>query len=166
MSISIAEADITTFTADAIVNAANTQLAHGGGVCGAIFKAAGARKLRKACGELSPIKTGEAVITPGFALRSRYIIHAVGPIYSPQSPEKSERLLRLTYTNALKCAVQNGCQSVVFPLISSGIYGYPAADALRVATSAILEFLREQDLEVTLVLLGEAALNAWKEFRW
>ncbi|MDR1821581.1 MAG: macro domain-containing protein [Oscillospiraceae bacterium] len=155
MPFNIIHGDITKQRADAIVNAANTDLAQGGGVCGAIFRAAGARELQAACDNLAPIKTGEAVITPGFSLPAKYVIHAAGPIYHRQSAERSEELLRAAYTNSLKRAVENGCKSVAFPLISSGIYGYPRDEALRVAASAIHVFLAEHELDVSLVLFGD-----------
>ena len=101
MPFTIIRQDITKMKVDAIVNAANTSLAMGGGVCGAIFFAAGADKLQKACRKLSPIKTGEAVITPGFALPAKYVIHTAGPVYRQEKPEESEKLLRLSYTNSL-----------------------------------------------------------------
>jgi O-acetyl-ADP-ribose deacetylase (regulator of RNase III) len=144
--------DITKLNVDAIVNAANTQLAMGGGVCGAIFNAAGASQLQAACDKLSPINTGDAVITPGFNLPAKYIIHTAGPIYNKWNEEECERLLRASYTNSLKLAVENNCKSIAFPLISSGIYGYPKDKALIVATNAIKDFLKEHDIEVSLVL--------------
>jgi len=137
MPFKVVRQDITTMKVDAIVNAANTSLQMGGGVCGAIFKAAGAAQLQAACDKLSPIKTGEAVITPGFNLPAKYVIHAAGPIYRDWSMEQSERLLRAAYTNSLKRAVENKCESIAFPLISSGIYGYPKDEALKTAISAI-----------------------------
>jgi O-acetyl-ADP-ribose deacetylase (regulator of RNase III) len=154
MSFKIIHGDITKQKTDAIVNAANTALRAGGGVCGAIFAAAGAKNLQTACKKLAPIKTSEAVITPGFDLPAKYIIHAAGPIYRGGGYGE-EKLLRDTYTNALKCAVENGCKSVAFPLISSGIYGYPKDEALAIATSAINEFITIQDIDVTLVLFDE-----------
>jgi len=153
-TFSVIHGDITEQRVDAIVNAANTELAMGGGVCGAIFSAAGARELAAACAGFGPIKTGEAVITPGFGLPAKYVIHAAGPVYSRYSAEESERLLRAAYVNSLKLAAENGCESVAFPLISGGIYGYPKEDALRVATEAIKEFIGEHDIEVSLVLFG------------
>jgi O-acetyl-ADP-ribose deacetylase (regulator of RNase III) len=146
--------DITKQQTDTIVNAANTSLRAGGGVCGAIFKAAGAKNLQAACKKLSPIKTSEAVITPGFNLPAKYIIHAAGPIYRGGGYGE-EKLLRDTYTNALKCAVENGCKSIAFPLISSGIYGYPKEEALKVATSTIQECIAVHDIDVTLVLFDK-----------
>jgi O-acetyl-ADP-ribose deacetylase (regulator of RNase III) len=151
MSFKIIHADITKQKTDAIVNAANTSLRAGGGVCGAIFAAAGAKNLQAACKKLAPIKTSEAVITPGFDLPAKYIIHAAGPIYRGGG-HGEEKLLRDTYTNALKCAVENGCKSVAFPLISSGIYGYPNDEALKIAKSAIQDFITDHDIDVTLVL--------------
>jgi len=121
---------------DAIVNAANAALKMGDGVCGAIFRAAGEYELQTACDKLAPIKTGEAVITKGFRLDAKYIIHTAGPVYC-DGKHGEEELLRSCYTNSLKLAIENGCKSIAFPLISSGIYGYPKIEALRVATAAI-----------------------------
>ena len=163
MPFTIVRNDITQMNVDAIVNAANTGLAMGSGVCGAIFKAAGARELQAACAPLAPIKTGDAVITPGFALTSKYVIHAAGPVYRRHSPEESETFLRAVYTNALKRAVENDCESIAFPLISSGIYGYPKDEALRVATTAIRDFIAEHDISVSLVVFDKAAFSVSQE---
>lgn len=154
MPFSIIRQDITRLKVDAIVNAANTGLRMGGGVCGAIFRAAGAEELQKACDKAGPIETGGAAITPGFALPAKYIIHAAGPVYQPGNHAECERLLRSTYTSALTLAEQNHCKSIAFPLISSGIFGYPKPEALWVATSAILDFLSEHDMEVYLIILS------------
>ncbi|MGI5935707.1 MAG: macro domain-containing protein [Oscillospiraceae bacterium] len=155
MPFNIVRQDITKMNVDAIVNAANTQLKMGGGVCGAIFSAAGASKLQRACDKLAPIRTGEAVITPGFALPAKYVIHTAGPVYSQYSPEESEKLLRSAYISSLELAVENRCKSIAFPLISSGIYGYPKAEALKVATSAIKAFLVGHDLDVYLAVFDK-----------
>jgi O-acetyl-ADP-ribose deacetylase (regulator of RNase III) len=163
MPFSIIRADITTLKVDAVVNAANTELAMGGGVCGAIFKAAGASKLQAACDKLAPIETGEAVITPGFNLPAKYVIHAAGPVYSHRNAEESERMLRAAYTNSLKQALENKCWSIAFPLISSGIYGYPKADALRVATAAIRDFLSDHDIDVTLVIFDKTSFEVGED---
>ena len=163
MPFTIVRQDITKLKVDAIVNAANTDLAMGGGVCGAIFKAAGALELQAACDKLAPIKTGEAVITPGFGLRAKFIIHASGPVYSQRNKEQNEQLLRAAYTNSLKRAVENNCISIAFPLISSGIYGYPKDEALQVATSAIQDFLKDYDLEVTLVVFYKSSFAVSRE---
>jgi len=148
---------------DAIVNAANTDLAMGGGVCGAIFKAAGAVELQAACDKVAPIKTGEAAITPGFALKSKYVIHAAGPVYHHWNAAQSEVLLRSAYTEALKLAAENGCESIAFPLISSGIYGYPKDEALKVATTVITDFLSEHDMDVYLAVFDRDAFAVSRE---
>ena len=158
MPFTIVRQDITTMKVDAIVNAANTTLQMGGGVCGAIFKAAGVQELQAACNKLAPIQTGEAVITPGFGLTAKYIVHTAGPVYS-DGKHGEEELLYSCYTNSLKRALENGCKSVAFPLISSGIYGYPKVEALRVATAAIQDFLNNHDIDVSLVVFDKAAFE-------
>lgn len=163
MPFTIVRQDITKMNVDAIVNAANTELRMGGGACGAIFKAAGTTKLQAACDKLAPIKTGEAVITPGFDLSSKYVIHAAGPVYKKQSAEESEKLLRSAYLASLKLAVENKCESIAFPLISSGIYGYPKDEALRVATTAIKDFLAVHDIDVSLVIYDKSSFVISRE---
>lgn len=157
MPFTIIRQDITKMKVDAVVNAANTDLQMGGGVCGAIFHAAGAGKLQDACNKVAPIKTGEAAITPGFSLPAKYVIHAAGPVYHHWSKEQSEKYLRSAYTSALKIASENKCDSIAFPLISSGIYGYPKAEALAVATSAITDYLSEHDLDVYLAVFDKSS---------
>ena len=147
---------------DAIINAANTDLQMGGGVCGAIFRAAGERELQAACNQVAPIKTGEAAITPGFALPAKYVIHAAGPVYSFWNRRQSRELLRSAYIESLKLAEQNGCESIAFPLISSGIYGYPKDEALEVARSAIEDFLRDHDMEVYLAVFDKSSFQISK----
>jgi len=163
MPFTIARQDITKMKVDAIINAANTELQMGGGVCGAIFHAAGAAQLQAACDKLAPIKTGEAVITPGFGLPAKFIIHAAGPVYRHWNKEQNEQHLRAAYTNSLKRAVENKCDRIAFPLISSGIYGYPKEEALQVATSAIQDFLTGHDLDVTLVVFDQSAFTISRE---
>ncbi len=163
MPFTIVRQDITKMKVDAIVNAANTDLAMGGGVCGAIFHAAGAAKLQAACNKQAPIATGGAAITPGFALPAKYIIHAVGPIYHHWDANKSEELLRSAYMESLVLAKENGCESIAFPLISSGIYGYPKDEALQVATSAIADFLAENDMNVYLAVFDKATFAVSQE---
>ena len=153
MPLQIIHNDIVRLNVDAIVNAANTSLARGGGVCGAIFAAAGAGQLQAACIPLGPIRTGEAVITPGFALPARYIIHTAGPVYSEHHPQRSEELLRDAYRNALLLAIEHDCNSIAFPLISSGIYGYPREQALEVARSSIQQFLDRENVELDVYLV-------------
>ena len=153
MSFEIVHGDITKMKVDAIVNAANTQLLAGGGVCGAIFKAAGYNQLQTACNKISPIKTGEAVATSAFNLNAKIIIHTAGPIWNGGNNNEFE-LLKNCYANSLKIAVENNCQSVAFPLISSGIYGVPKDIALDAAKTSIENFLQTSDLKIYLVLFG------------
>ncbi len=162
MPFTIVREDITRMAVDAIVNAANTRLQMGGGVCGAIFQAAGAEELQAACDKLAPIQTGEAVITPGFALPAKYVIHAAGPVYSRWHKKQSRELLRSAYLASLKLAEEHGCGSIAFPLISGGIYGYPKEEALEVARAAIGEFLREHEMEVFLAVFDKAAFQISK----
>lgn len=163
MPFIILRQDITKMTTDAIVNAANTDLKMGDGVCGAIFKAAGAAELQAACDKAAPVKTGNATITPAFALQCKYIIHAAGPVYRHWSIEQNERLLRSAYTRSLELAVENRCESIAFPLISSGIYGYPKDKALCVAKTAILDFLAEHEMTVYLLVFDKTAFSVGKE---
>lgn len=157
MPFTIVRQDITKMTVDAIVNAANTDLAMGGGVCGAIFKAAGAQELQAACNQVAPIKTGEAAIIPSFALPCKYVIHAVGPVYRHWNAQQSEALLRSAYTESLRLASKNHIQSIAFPLISSGIFGYPKDEALKVASSAITDYLQSSDMDVFLAVFDKTA---------
>ena len=159
MALRILSADITTLKVDAIVNAANTQLLAGGGVCGAIFRAAGYRDLQAACNKLAPIQTGEAVITLGFNLPAKFIIHTAGPIWNG-GHSSEEELLTKCYVNSLKLAAENNLKSVAFPLISSGIYGYPPRDAFKVAIRAIKSFPGE--LDVILTVLDKSLLDSLK----
>ncbi|RVU55379.1 macro domain-containing protein [Anaerosphaera multitolerans] len=151
--LEILHGDILDFRGDAIVNAANSGLKMGSGVCGAIFKAAGAEELQRECDLIGYCNTGEAVITKGYKLKVKNIIHTVGPMY--QGGDKGEEeLLKKAYINSLKLAKENNIKSIAFPLISSGIYGYPYDDALKVAKAAINEFLDEFDMDVYLILKG------------
>jgi len=163
MPFTIVRQDITKMKVDAIVNAANTDLQMGGGVCGAIFKAAGAAQLQAACDKLAPIKTGEAVITSGFDLPAKFVIHTAGPVYRYQNAEQSEKLLRSAYMESLRLAIENNCESIAFPLISSGIYGYPKDEALQVATAAIQDFLINNDIDITLVVFDKSAFTVSRE---
>lgn len=163
MPYTIVRQDITKMKTDAIVNAANTQLAMGGSVCGAIFSAAGIPELEAACRKLAPIQTGQAVITPGFAMPARYIIHAAGPVYRPEHAKESERLLRSAYASALHLALEHDCDSIAFPLISAGIYGYPKAEALQAATLAIRDFLTDHDLDVYLAVFDKTSYAVSRE---
>lgn len=161
MPFTIVRQDITNMRADAIVNAANTALAMGGGACGAIFRAAGVKELQAACERVAPIRIGEAAITPGFAL-CKYIIHAAGPVYRRYDVRNCERQLYSAYRSSLNLALEHKCESIAFPLISSGIYGYPKAEALSVARTAILDFLEEHELDVYLVVFDASAFEVSK----
>lgn len=163
MHLKIISKDITKLDVDAIVNAANTYLQMGGGVCGAIFKAAGANDLQKACNKLAPIPTGKAVITDGFNLKARYIIHTAGPIYDLENPKKSQKLLADAYKNSLKLAKDNKLNSIAFPLISAGIYGYPKKEAYEIAKNAINDFLKENDMQVFLTIIDKDLLEYIKD---
>lgn len=163
MPLQIVRQDIVKMNVDAIVNAANTQLAMGGGVCGAIFKAAGARELQDACDKIGSIKTGQAVITPSFRLPCKYIIHAAGPVYHLSKSELCKSQLYSAYTESLKLAKQNECESIAFPLISSGIYGYPKEKALNVALSAIHSFLEDNEMNVYLIVFDKFAFSVSKQ---
>jgi O-acetyl-ADP-ribose deacetylase (regulator of RNase III) len=127
--------DITTLAVDAIVNAANDQLTPGGGVCGAIHRAAGP-DLAAACARLGGCATGDAVITPGFRLPARFVIHAVGPVWRGGGAGEPE-LLAAAYRAALRCAHEHALGSIAFPAISTGIYGYPLGAATDIAVQAV-----------------------------
>lgn len=152
MSLRIELGNIVEYHTDAIVNAANHQLLMGAGVCGAIYRGAGAKELSELTQQLAPIETGEAVITPGLLLHAKYIIHAVGPDYLLQSPQESEMLLKKAYLSALDIATQHHVTSLAFPVLSSGIFGYPYDKALRIATSTIQSYLENSDMEVIIVV--------------
>lgn len=151
MPMKIIRNDITQMPVDVIVNAANTTLKMGGGVCGAIFAAAGAEKLQVECDSIGNCKVGEAVLTSGHSLPAKYIIHTVGPIWSGGNSNEAI-VLHNCYKNSLILASQNKCKSIAFPLISSGVYGYPKDEALQIAIAAISEFLLNHDMMVYLVV--------------
>jgi len=150
-NIRIEKVGITKVKADAIVNAANEGLWEGGGVCGAIFRDAGSSELTKACQKIGGCPTGNAVITPAFKLPAKYIIHAVGPVW--RGGEHNEaKLLYSAYKQSLILAKNNDCHSIAFPLISSGIFGYPKDKAWRKALQACIDFLNNNpDYDITII---------------
>ena len=154
MPFNILRNDITKMETQAIVNAANTELKMGGGVCGAIFKAAGAKDLQRECDRIEKVQVGGAVITDGYNLPAKHIIHAVGPIWRG-GDHNEEELLYSSYTSSLNLALDHDIKSIAFPLISSGIYGYPKEEAIRIAISAISDFLSKHDMDIYLVVYGK-----------
>ena len=143
--IKIIQGDITTLAVDAIVNAANQVMLGGGGVDGAIHRAAG-KELFEACLKVPEVRpgvrcpTGEARITPGFKLPAKFVIHTVGPVYRDGTHGEPEKLAAC-YRNSLALAAENGCKSIAFPCISTGVYGYPIEDAAKIAVGEVREFL-------------------------
>lgn len=164
MPLAVIQKDITKLKVDAIVNAANGALAPGGGVCGAIFAAAGYGDLDRACRKLGGCPTGQAVITDGFALPAKYIVHTVGPIWRG-GDQGEEGLLRGCYQNSLRLAWDTGCRSMAFPLISAGIYGYPLRQALAIALEEMEAFLTEHPMDLTLAVLDPAIVTLAHQLR-
>ena len=163
MRIESIQGDITRERVDAIVNAANSALAGGGGVDGAIHRAAGAVDLRRACSELGGCETGDAKATRGFALDASWIIHTVGPVWRGGNGGEPE-LLASCYRRSLEVADELGARSVAFPAISTGVYGYPPAAAARVAVETIKEAASRSAVElVRLVAFDDTTLQLYEE---
>ena len=162
MPFEIIRQDITNMKTDAIVNPTNNELKPTSGVCGAIFEKAGYEILEKKCKKIGYLETTEAVITKGYNLDCKYIIHTVGPIWDNAKSDNAT-LLYNTYTNCLKLAKSKKCNSIAFPLISSGDFGYPKDEALDIATNAIKNFLLENDMLIYLVVFDRKSFKINKD---
>lgn len=149
-TITIKKIGITQLEADAVVNAANTGLREGGGVCGYIFRDAGSAEMTAACKKYGHCDEGSAVITPGFKLPAKYVIHAVGPRWSGGNNHEPE-LLYSAYTKSLKLAKDNDIHSIGFPLISAGIFGYPLDQAWQIAIKACKDYIATNDYEIDII---------------
>jgi O-acetyl-ADP-ribose deacetylase (regulator of RNase III) len=160
--IEVRQGDITGLAIDAIVNAANSSLLGGGGVDGAIHRAAGPELLAE-CRGIGGCPTGEARITKGYRLRARHVIHTVGPVY--RGTPRDRELLSACYRNSLELAIQHRLASIAFPAISCGVYGYPIEDACRVAVSTTIKFLETHPSlqKVIFVLFSAADLKIYQD---
>ena len=163
--IRIEKRNITDAGTDCIVNAANSHLQGGSGVCGAIFRAAGWHALQEACDQIGHCATGNAVITPAFQIPSKYIIHAVGPVYMGGTHGEAEQLYHC-YTASLNLAKAHDCHSIAFPLISAGIYGYPKQEAWHLAIQACGDFLKKNpdyEMDILFAVLEDSILKLGME---
>ena len=161
MPFQVVKQDITKMKVDAIVNAANSSLLGGGGVDGCIHRAAGPELLAE-CRTLGGCQTGCAKMTKGYHLPCRYVIHTVGPVWRGGNDGEKENLISC-YRTSLSLAQENHCHSVAFPVISSGIYGYPKQQAIQVAVDTIEEFLHKSDMTVYLVIYDSETDQVWKQ---
>ena len=163
-TIKIKKMDITQADTDCIVNAANKSLLGGGGVDGAIHRAAGPELLAE-CRTLHGCETGQAKITKGYNLKAKYVIHTVGPIYS--ASKEDPEFLRDCYINSLNLAKANGLHSIAFPAISTGVYGYPIKEAAEVSYKAVTDWLRQNrdyEMEVLIACFNDKTVEAYQSF--
>lgn len=163
-TIKIKKMDITQADTDCIVNAANKSLLGGGGVDGAIHRAAGPELLAE-CRTLHGCETGQAKITKGYNLKAKYVIHTVGPIYS--ASKEDPELLRDCYINSLNLAKANGLHSIAFPAISTGVYGYPIKEAAEVSYKAVTDWLRQNrdyKMEILIACFNDKTVEAYQSF--
>jgi O-acetyl-ADP-ribose deacetylase (regulator of RNase III) len=160
--LELVRGDITRQDTDAIVNAANARLAPGGGVAGAIHRAAGPG-LWEECKTLGGCRTGEAKLTSGCSLKAKYIIHTVGPVYRGTSRDVED--LQACYRNSLRLADENGIPSVAFPAISTGAFGYPLKEAAQISLATVIEYLKEETglKLVRFVLYSQSAYNVFRD---
>jgi len=160
--LKIVQGDITMQQVDAIVNAANTSLLGGGGVDGAIHRAAGPKLLQE-CRKLGGCKTGKAKITKGYRLKARYVIHTVGPVWHGDTRGEA-KLLASCYRHSLELAIEHDCQTVAFPAISCGVYGYPLPAAAKISIQSALDFFAERPAEMAVcwVLFSHDVYQAWQ----
>lgn len=161
MKIRVCQGDITKLNVDAVVNAANCTLLGGGGVDGAIHRAAGP-ELLAACRKFNGCPTGEARITPGFRLPARFVIHTPGPVWHGGAHREAE-LLRNCYENSLKLAMENGCRSIAFPCISTGIYRFPMRNAAQIALDAVMNWKDEPPGEVIFCCFSAEQTELYRE---
>ena len=161
MKIRVYQGDITKLNVDAVVNAANCTLLGGGGVDGAIHRAAGP-ELLAACRKFNGCPTGEARITPGFRMPARFVIHTPGPVWHGGAHREAE-LLRNCYENSLKLAMENGCRSIAFPCISTGIYRFPMRNAAQIALDAVMNWKDERPGEVIFCCFSAEQTELYRE---
>ena len=161
--MSVAEGDITKLDVEAIVNAANSRLLPGSGVCGAIHRAAGPQ-LAEACEKIYRCPTGEARLTPGFKLKAKYVIHAVGPVWNGGKANE-DVLLASAYRHSLALARDNAVASMAFPAISTGTYGFPLARATAIAVKTVADFLRANEAPASVVFscFGADVTDAYRK---